>query len=289
MDARKQKLLRQHRRQKRIAMLTVLVALLVIGVTVSVLLVPLLVVLGWIAHEAWFADHLFYRPQEDYRYEFPPDSVQLAGRIEQGCLHLAGDLPDADTLILEVQLKATWAGRLRDPRVYIGGDRQDFERGVRGRRYLNLSGQQEALRAGSLLFDSRYCRLGAEVRLHAMRNPDYTQRRVLIIAPHADDAELAAFGLYSHTGEVAIVTLTQGEIEADNYRRLGLDSTAAARLKGRLRTWGSLAVPLCRCGVAWRSSTACSLATTVCNCRRWRPCPSGSSALVSRVKPIYAL
>ena len=244
MDARKQKLLRQHRRQKRIAMLTALVALVVIGVTVSFWLVPLLVVLGWIAHEAWFADHLFYRPQEDYRYEFPPNAVQLDGRIERGCLHLAGDLPDGDTLILEVQLKASLAGRLRDPRVYIGGDRQDFERGVRGRRYLNLSGQQEALRAGSLRFDSRYCRLGAEVRLHAMRNPDYTQRRVLIIAPHADDAELAAFGLYSHTGEVAIVTLTQGEIEADNYHRLGLDSTAAARLKGRLRTWGSLAVPL---------------------------------------------
>jgi len=244
MDARKQELLRQHRRQKRIAMLTALVALVVIGVTVSFWLVPLLVVLGWIAHEAWFADHLFYRPQGDYRYEFPPNAVQLDGRIERGCLHLTGDLPDGDTLILEVQLKATWAGRLRDPRVYIGGDRQDFERGVRGRRYLNLSGQQEALRAGSLRFDSRYCRLGAEVRLHAMRNPDYTQRRVLIIAPHADDAELAAFGLYSHTGEVAIVTLTQGEIEADNYHRLGLDSTAAARLKGRLRTWGSLAVPL---------------------------------------------
>lgn len=244
MDARKQKLLRQHRRQKRIAMLTALVALVVIGVTVSFWLVPLLVVLGWLAHEAWFADHLFYRPQEDYRYEFPPNAVQLDGRIERGCLHLAGDLPDGETLILEVQLKATWAGRLRDPRVYIGADRQDFERGVRGRRYLNLSGQQEALRAGSLRFDSRYCRLGAEVRLHAMRNPDYTQRRVLIIAPHADDAELAAFGLYSHTEEVAIVTLTQGEIEADNYRRLGLDSIAAARLKGRLRTWGSLAVPL---------------------------------------------
>ncbi|WP_312958885.1 PIG-L deacetylase family protein [Stutzerimonas nitrititolerans] len=241
---RKQKLLRQHRRNKRIAMLMVFVALLVIGVTVSIWLVPLLLVLGWIAHEAWFADHLFYSPQEDYRYEFPPDVLQIGGRIEGSRLQLAGDVPEADTLILVVQLEATWLGYLRDPRVYIGGDRQDFERGVRGRRYLNLSGQQEAMRGGSLRFDSRYCRLGSEVKLYAMRNPDYTQRRVLIIAPHADDAELAAFGVYSHASEVAIVTLTQGEIEADNYRRLGLDSAAAARLKGRLRTWGSLAVPL---------------------------------------------
>jgi len=244
MDARKQKLLQQHRRQKRIAMLTALVVLAVIGVTVSVWLVPLLLVLGWIAHEAWFADHLFYRPQENYHYQFPPEALQVEGRIEQGRLQLADELPDADTLLLEVKLKSTWVGRFRDPRVYVGDDRQDFERGVRGRRYLNLSGTQEALRAGSLRFDTRYCRLDVEVRLHAMRNPDYTQRRMMIIAPHADDAELAAFGLYSRASEAAIVTLTQGEIEAANYRRLGLDSAAAARLKGRLRTWGSLAVPL---------------------------------------------
>ncbi|MCF6781795.1 PIG-L deacetylase family protein [Stutzerimonas stutzeri] len=244
MDARKQKLLREHRRQKRIALLAALVVLAVIGTTVSFWLIPILLVLGWIAHEAWFADHLFYRPQEDYRYEFPPDVVSLAGRIERGCLHLAGELPDADTLILEVQLEATWVGRLRDPQVYIGDDRQDFERSVCGRRYLNLSGHREALHEGPLRFDSRYCRLGAEAKLYAMGNPDYMQKRVLIIAPHADDAELAAFGVYSQASDVAIVTLTQGEIEADNYRRLGLDTAAAARLKGRLRSWDSIAVPL---------------------------------------------
>jgi len=244
MSSRKHKLMLQHRRGKRVAMLIALIALVVIGAVVSVWLALLLAVLGWIAHEAWFADHLFYRPQEDYRYEFPSDVLQFAGRIEHGRLQLIGDLPDADTLFLEVHLSATWFGRLFDPRVYVGTDRQDFELGVSGRRYLNLSGQQEALRAGSLRFDSRYCRLGDEVRLYALRSPDYSQRRVLIIAPHADDAELAAFGLYSRTAEVAIVTLTQGEIGADIYRRLGLDAAAAAKLKGRLRTWGSLAVPL---------------------------------------------
>ena len=244
MSTRKQQLLRQHRRSKRIVMITAFAALLVVGVVFSFWWIPILLVLGWVAHEAWFADHLFYYPEEDYRYDFPADAQRLIGRIENGCLQLSGELPDADTLILEVMLRTTWLGRLRDPRVYAANDRQDFERGVRGRRYVNLSGQQDALRAGTLRLDCRYCRLDAEVVLHVMRNPDYTQRRILIIAPHADDAELAAFGLYSRAREVAIVTLTQGEIEADNYRRLGLDSAAAARLKGRLRSWGSLAVPL---------------------------------------------
>lgn len=244
MSARKQQLLKRHRKHKRIALLVALVLLLLIGALLSWWLVLPLVLLGWVAHEAWFADHLFYRPQDDYRYDFPPDARQLAVRLEHGRLRTAADWTDGDTLILEVRVKANWLGRFLDPQVHIGNDRQDFERGVDGLRYLNLSGQQEALRAGALTILGRHCRIEADATLHAMACPDYAERRLLIIAPHADDAELAAFGLYSRASEVAIVTLTQGEIEADSYRRLGLDAAAAARLKGRLRSWDSIAVPL---------------------------------------------
>ncbi len=244
MSARKQQLLKRHRKHKRIALLVALVLLLLIGALLSWWLVLPLILLGWVAHEAWFADHLFYRPQDDYRYDFPPDARQLAVRLEHGRLRTAADWSDGDTLILEVRVKANWLGRFLDPQVHIGDDRQDFERGVDGLRYLNLSGQQEALRAGTLTILGRHCRIEADATLHAMACPDYAERRLLIIAPHADDAELAAFGLYSRASEVAIVTLTQGEIEADSYRRLGLDAAAAARLKGRLRSWDSIAVPL---------------------------------------------
>ena len=244
MSARKQQLLKRHRKHKRIALLAALVLLLLIGALLSWWLVLPLILLGWVAHEAWFADHLFYRPQDDYRYDFPPDARQLAVRLEHGRLRTAADWTDGDTLILEVRVKANWLGRFLDPQVHIGDDRQDFERGVDGLRYLNLSGQQEALRAGTLTILGRHCRIEADATLHAMACPDYAERRLLIIAPHADDAELAAFGLYSRASEVAIVTLTQGEIEADSYRRLGLDADAAARLKGRLRSWDSIAVPL---------------------------------------------
>jgi len=244
MSARKQQLLKRHRKHKRIALLAALVLLLLIGALLSWWLVLPLILLGWVAHEAWFADHLFYCPQDDYRYDFPPDARQLAVRLEHGRLRTAADWSDGDTLILEVRVKANWLGRFLDPQVHIGDDRQDFERGVDGLRYLNLSGQQEALRAGTLTILGRHCRIEADATLHAMACPDYAERRLLIIAPHADDAELAAFGLYSRASEVAIVTLTQGEIEADSYRRLGLDAAAAARLKGRLRSWDSIAVPL---------------------------------------------
>jgi LmbE family N-acetylglucosaminyl deacetylase len=77
-----------------------------------------------------------------------------------------------------------------------------------------------------------------------MDHPDYADRRVMVVAPHADDAELAAFGLYSRARQACIVTLTQGEIEAQAYEPLGLSKADAARLKGRLRSWDSLAVPM---------------------------------------------
>lgn len=249
MSVRKQHLLKQHRRKKRVVLLIALLALILLGIFAPWWSIPLAVLLAWVAHEAWFADHLFYSPRDDYRYDFPEGSISLPVSIGAHGLHAADRaLPaDAETLVLEVEIKASLLGRLLDPQVRIGGvesDRQDFERGVSGKRYLNLSGQGEALRSGNLSLRSRHCRLAQQGVLHAFHNPDYAKQRLLIIAPHADDAELAAFGQYSRCPEAWIVTLTQGEIEAEHYQRLGLDKAAAARLKGRLRTWDSMAAPL---------------------------------------------
>ncbi len=145
MQARKQQLLKRHRRNKRIALLLTLLALLALGIFVAWWWVPLLLVLGWIGHEAWFADHLFYSPSDDYRYDFPKGTPCLPTSLVDGQLRCEGDPGAADTLILEWDVSATWLGRSLDPHIYLGDDRQDMERRVDGRRYFNLSGQGEAL------------------------------------------------------------------------------------------------------------------------------------------------
>lgn len=255
MSARKKALLKKHRRNKRVIM-ALLVLILVAFIDFGIYdigpwwISPVLAILFWLAHEAWFADHLFYSPRDSYHYDFPSGTVELPVSLENGRLVFATDaLPkDAETLVLEVQLKATWLGWLLDPQVRVCGtpehDRQDFERRASGTRYINLSGEGESLRSGELELKGKFCRLGSTAKLYAFTHPDFSRQKVMIIAPHADDAELAAFGLYSESRDPVIVTLTQGEIEADYYRRLGLDTAAAARLKGRLRTWNSYAVPL---------------------------------------------
>ena len=243
--SRKQQLLKRHRRNKRISLVIGLLLLIASGVLVAWWLPLLLAVVGWIAHEAWFADHLFYAPKDDYQYRFAADTecpdVRLEGGrvLLQAPLSLAGD----ETLILALKVKSGVLGRFFDPFVQFADDRQTFERGVNGLRYLNLTGCAEALSAGEVSLRGRFCRVAGQPQLWVLPQPDYSEQRVMVIAPHADDAELAAFDLYSQAKEAWIVTLTAGEIEAQHYQQMGLEPAQAARLKGRLRAWDSVAVP----------------------------------------------
>lgn len=244
--SRKQALLKRHRRNKRMALLVGLLVLIGVGVAVAWWLPLLLAILAWVAHEAWFADHLFYSPGDDYQYAFAAETEQPTVVLDNGRLLLeqALELSGDETLILALRLKSGLLGRFIDPFIALPqGDRQVFERGVNGLRYLNLTGQAQALLAGQLRLSSRFCRVQGTPVLSVFRQPDVRQQRVMVIAPHADDAELAAFGLYSQAAQPWIVTLTAGEIEAEHYQQMGLGKPEAARLKGRLRAWDSIAVP----------------------------------------------
>lgn len=247
---RKQRLLKRFRRRKRVALWIILLLLVLDYIFISIWWLPLTLLALWIVHEAWFADHQFYSSRDDYRYDFPSFVRSFQVNLDkQDSLHFT-TLPSGETLVLTLMVKATWLGRLFDPKVIIRtakGERLDcqtFERGTRGRRYLNLSGCRRSLLEEGVTLHGRYCRVRGKGRLFVFDQPDFSRRRLMVIAPHADDAELAAFGLYSRSEDVSIVTLTQGEVEAGHYRRFGLDPSSAATLKGRLRSWDSQAIPL---------------------------------------------
>ncbi|TCP74883.1 LmbE family N-acetylglucosaminyl deacetylase [Pseudomonas putida] len=245
--SRKQQLLKRHRRNKRLGLLAGLVVLVALGVLAWWWLPLLLLPLLWAAHEAWFADHLFYAPGEDYVYDFDDQARQVPASLQGGLLKADCALQGDETLVLELRVKGSWLGRFLDPQVALlageQADRQTFERGVDGVRFLNLTGLAAPLQAGTLRLRGRHCRLLGEPRLWITPAVELQRRRVMVIAPHADDAELAAYGLYSQADETWVVTLTAGEIEAEHYQEMGLAKAEAARLKGRLRAWDSIAVP----------------------------------------------
>ncbi|HGM5582063.1 TPA: PIG-L deacetylase family protein [Pseudomonas putida] len=245
--SRKQQLLKRHRRNKRLGLVIALLLLVALGALSWWWLPLLLLPLVWAAHEAWFADHLFYAPGEDYAFDFGEHSHAEAVDIQGGVLKSDASFSDDDTLILEVRVKSGWLGRFLDPRVeLLAGaqrDSQTFERGVEGVRFLNLTGLAAPVRDGRLRLLGRHCRLQGEPRLWITPAVALRHRRVMVIAPHADDAELAAYGLYSQADEAWVVTLTAGEIEAEHYQQMGMAKAEAAQLKGRLRAWDSIAVP----------------------------------------------
>ena len=251
MASRKKNLLARYRGKARVLLVLFGCLLAAIGFFAGVGWMALALALGWVAREVWFSDLQRYRSDADYVYRFDEQLGTLPVDFSEGRLRLAADtiVNADDTLILGITICSTWTGRLFDPAVMIEAegkisDCQTFERGAKGVRYINLTGFAEALQGEGVSLRGRHCRLQGSPRLWRAVHPDYRQKRLLIIAPHADDAELAAFGLYSQARESWIVTLTAGEVAAKYYQRMGLDKVEAARLKGRLRTWDSMTVPL---------------------------------------------
>lgn len=151
------------------------------------------------------------------------------------------------TALLSVTVAASFLGRFRAPYIELTdrqGCRQYFERGATGQRYLNLTpifqpGQSMQLRRVKLHGGS--IRWSPEASLLIFPAPLVGTSDVLVLAPHPDDAEIAAFGMYSlHRSWVA--TITAGEKGTGN---LPSDMTAAARSEraASLRVSESLSIP----------------------------------------------
>ncbi|MCL6268365.1 PIG-L family deacetylase [Sansalvadorimonas sp. 2012CJ34-2] len=200
-----------------------------------------------------WSDHIFYDPKQDYLYILNSD-FQLQVDLREG-ITLKLDTCNTsssrfDTWILAQKIKATSiAGQIFDPAVTVccgsKQHKQYFERGGAGIRYINLSDFAEELNSGQLVhITGKHCSLSGTGTIHGFCNPNFSQKRILIIAPHADDAELSSFGLYSQSDDVHIVTLTAGEVEMDDFSHVYHQPEQASVLKGRLRSMDSIAIPL---------------------------------------------
>lgn len=240
------------KRRQRTRRLSILVLLL--GVVVLLAggywgLAGLVVLLAYLANELLLADHIFYARRSDYQYRM--GGTPLAHSWQGDTLKLDTDSPaPGDTLLLEVSVRATLAGYWFDPRVWIDveGERccQYFERGVGGRRYLNLGGAGPALQQGKVVsLHGQHCRLdSAQSRLWGFDNGDLLADGLLVLAPHADDAEIAAFGLYSRAETATVVTVTAGETEVEQFRAWTGSDQEASRFKGEVRCHDSVAAAI---------------------------------------------
>ena len=201
-----------------------------------------------LAAEAFRRHGLYwYDIRQDQAYDFRAGS-HTALPVAVGAAEVALSAREGswDTALLRLTVSARPSGWWFEPCIVVGigseKDRQCFERGASGDRYLLLRpatagpGQRLTLRGEHLTWQAQ------TGELLLFDNQDLTRGRVLVLAPHPDDAEIAAFGLYSGR-ESFIVTLTAGNYVDGLYGRLHGDPAVQDALRGEVRTWDSLVVP----------------------------------------------
>ncbi|MDB6149714.1 MAG: GlcNAc-PI de-N-acetylase [Chthoniobacter sp.] len=188
-----------------------------------------------------------YRRDQDQRYDFSNSAaVTVEIRLDADGFTWPATEGTWDTAFLEIRIRSNWLGRLAEPyleaRTLHHYARQYFERGAAGQRLVNISGlcrggvapgQRFWLHATRLDFDPQ------ATRLILFRTALPARPRTLILAPHPDDAEIAAFGFYSQA-ESTVVTVTAGE---GGGFYLAHAQPGEELVTGRLRVWDSIHVP----------------------------------------------
>nr|WP_300310966.1 PIG-L family deacetylase [Halomonas sp.] len=192
--------------------------------------------------------------RRDHSLPLTPDVVFPARIDHQGRLSIddkQGDVTSMGTAtwLLEVTYHA--GGRWKLPGVTTAENgqirfTQYFECNETGKRLLNLTGIHSF---DAIKLRKVHCTLDREMRLLGFKRPPLEDGPLMIIAPHPDDAELAAFGLYQHYAKNTwIVTLTAGEtlkrLDKQYLPQLDDDLGVACRRKGHIRTWNSATTPL---------------------------------------------
>ena len=193
------------------------------------------------ARKRVYRRELGYNPKRDFDTGINSgNAIVIPIQLERDGFQMPKLPGDAVSACLSVRLKASFAGTIFDPSVEIMAgnfrDRQYFARDILGRRHVNLSrllhsnvkdGERVILGCHRLSFVER------QAEMVVCREKVSHEDRVLVVAPHPDDAELAAFGLYTDT-MATIVTLTAGDASTNFHGRNGsikLNRSQCARLR----------------------------------------------------------
>ncbi len=190
-----------------------------------------------------------YDVTKNYRYRFAQKPHILPVKIEEDTIHI-DQAPDGDTTtFLAITCKHTAAGNLLEPTIEIATRHRKLtatlERGAEGRRYLNIS-SLKLHPNDTLHLTPRYVTLRKDAQIITFANPETTGKKILVVAPHPDDAEIAAFAFYrAHHKMSYVVTVTAGDFgPPNNYGFLEPDPKKSYMLKAKLRIFNSVTTPL---------------------------------------------
>jgi LmbE family N-acetylglucosaminyl deacetylase len=192
-----------------------------------------------------------YDVRADYRLQYDPTCGHCVDlQIVDDRVVCNGVDGPCDSAFLELEVAATVLGNVVDPYVELslGGatQRHYFERGGQGKRFFDVTQFANACTLGAQL-DIRLRGTyaiwrGSKARLHVLREAAPPDGPILVLAPHPDDAEIAAFGLFSQR-LAWVVTITLGDGGPNPYAEFFAHDCDAYFEKARIRVWDSVTVP----------------------------------------------
>ncbi len=190
-----------------------------------------------------------YDVTQNYMYDFAASNAVITQlEFSDGKLTLPGFEGSELSSFIKVNTSATFMGKYHEPSITLTSGQESFtqyfERGAKGVRYLNIS-PLVSPEGGEIAFEGKYISVEDQsVDLVVFKNRNISEARILVIAPHPDDAEIASYGLYSSNNNSYIVTVTAGEAGLHKYDEIFEDEVTHYLKKGKMRTWNSLTVPL---------------------------------------------
>jgi len=190
-----------------------------------------------------------YDVTKDYEYNFSESNAHVAYlSLNKGKIVL----PELDNLdqsaFVGIRINSTFMGGYFEPSITITSNhrhlKQFFERGANGLRYINIS-QLASRKGAEIKLEGKYLSFDDQTAsLIFFHNKNIEKEKILVISPHPDDAEIAAFGLYSSNKKTYIVTITAGDAGKNKYDEVYQNKVNQYLKKGELRTWNSITVPL---------------------------------------------
>jgi LmbE family N-acetylglucosaminyl deacetylase len=206
------------------------------------ILVLLLAVTWLVARVAKYRQSVPYSPKFDYFYGFDEEHV-IGGECDGQSLRLPTVNASIATLVAEVHVES---GPISDNQLILKlGEKKvgaSFERGATGKRLLDVTAFLAELHKGPAeirIKGNGMALKAGPVKLCGFKSP-LEAPRIMVIAPHPDDAEIAAFGLYSdHAATTTIVTVTAGD-DSLRYRDVASGLAEASLLSAQIRVYDSL-------------------------------------------------
>lgn len=190
-----------------------------------------------------------YEVDRSHEYSFHQSNANITNlNLRKGKVTLPKKYHTHQTAFLKVTVDTAFMGKYFLPSIEIMSGESSFtqylEHGAKGVRYLNINPLMSEKETELRLEGNHLSIDDQSVQLVIFENQDISKSRILVVSPHPDDAEIAAYGLYSSNKNSYILTVTAGEAGENKYDEVYENKVQQYLKKGELRTWNSITVPM---------------------------------------------